>query len=83
MVSLGGISREEVLRIAAAVEQQSNHPLAQAIVRATNERDLKLPQANGLENIAGKGVRSQIDNQRILLGSLRTAKVIPRSLPMT
>lgn len=71
VVSLGGISREEVLQIAAAVEQQSNHPLALAIVRAANERDLKLPQANGLENIAGKGVRSQIDNQRILLGSLR------------
>jgi len=71
VVALNGYEDNDVLRIAAAVEQQSNHPLALAIVRAAQEQNLDLPEANGLENVAGKGVRSQIDNQPILLGSLR------------
>ena len=71
IVALNGYKDNDVLRIAAAVEQQSNHPLALAIVRAAQEQDLDLPEANGLENVVGKGVRSQIDDQPVLLGSLR------------
>lgn len=71
VVALNGYEDNDVLRIAAAVEQSSNHPLALAIVRAAQEQKLDLPEANGLENVAGKGVRSQIDDQPILLGSLR------------
>lgn len=71
VVPLNGHDENDVLKIAAAVEQQSNHPLALAIVRAANVQNLKLPEATGLENVAGKGVRSRINNQPVLLGSLR------------
>jgi Zn2+/Cd2+-exporting ATPase len=71
VLPLNGTTAEELLSLAGAVEQQSNHPLAQAVVRAANERKLKLPQAAGLENVAGKGVISSIDGEQIRIGSLK------------
>ncbi|MAS35471.1 MAG: cadmium-translocating P-type ATPase [Anaerolineaceae bacterium] len=68
---LNGATRETVLRIAASVEQQSNHPLAQAIVYAAQENNLEVSPSSGLENVAGKGVRSKIEGQPVLLGSLK------------
>jgi Cd2+/Zn2+-exporting ATPase len=59
------------LKIAAAVEQQSNHPLAQAVVRAAQAKQLELPSAGGLENVPGKGVRSSVGGRPVLIGSLR------------
>lgn len=64
-----GVSEGELLALAAAVEQQSNHPLAQAVVRAAHERQLALPAAHGLENIPGRGVRSQVSGQPVLIGT--------------
>jgi Cd2+/Zn2+-exporting ATPase len=71
IIPFNGVSPEEILRLAGAVEQQSNHPLAQAIVRAAKEQNLTLPVANGLENIPGRGVRSQVENQPVWVGSLK------------
>jgi len=71
IVPLNGEPAEELLRVAAAVEQQSNHPLAQAVVRAAQEQKLGLPVATGLENIAGRGVRSTVNGQPVLIGSLK------------
>ncbi|MDX2137248.1 MAG: heavy metal translocating P-type ATPase [Chloroflexota bacterium] len=71
LLPLNGTTTDELLSIAGAVEQQSNHPLAQAVVRAATERKLVLPQAGGLENVAGKGVISSIDDEQIRIGSLK------------
>lgn len=71
IVSLNGMAEDEVLSAAAAVEQQSNHPLALAVVQAAQEKELSLPVANGLENVAGRGVKSEIDGKPILIGSLK------------
>ena len=71
IIPFNGASPEDVLRLAGAVEQQSNHPLAQAIVRAAKEQNLTLPVANGLENIPGRGVRSQVEDQPVWVGSLK------------
>lgn len=68
---VNGATEEEVLRIAGAAEQQSNHPLAQAVVRAAQERGLELPNAVGLENVPGRGVRSMVEGQPVWIGSLR------------
>ena len=70
IVALNGATEEQVLRVAGAVEQQSNHPLAQAVVRESQQRELEMPPVEGLENIAGRGVRSRVDGQRVLIGSL-------------
>ena len=70
-VPVGSIHATDVLRTAAAVEVQSNHPLARAVVRAAHEQGLDLPVAEGLENVPGRGVRSRIGGQPVLIGSLK------------
>lgn len=71
VIALNGAGPDALLSLAAAVEQQSNHPLALAVVDAAQEKQLSLPQADGLENVAGRGVRSQVDGQPVLIGSLK------------
>ena len=77
VITFNGASEQDVLAIAGAVEQQSNHPLAQAIVRATKTRKLDLPTAGGLENIPGKGVRSSVDGKPVQIGALKLFDEVP------
>jgi Cd2+/Zn2+-exporting ATPase len=69
IVPANGTTADELLRIAGAVEQQSNHPLALAVVDAAQAKGLNLPTADGLENVAGRGVKSEIDGNPVLIGS--------------
>jgi Cd2+/Zn2+-exporting ATPase len=70
IVTLDGHGQDEILSIAAGVEQQSNHPLALAIVESAKEKGVKIPTADGLENVPGRGVRSEIAGKEVLIGSL-------------
>jgi len=78
VVTFNGFSEQDVLRIAAAVEQQSNHPLAQAIVRAAKSKQLNVPVASALENVPGKGVRSTLDSKPVQIGSLKLFNAVPQ-----
>lgn len=71
VVPLNGTAPEDLLQVAAAVEQQSNHPLAQAVVRAAHASQLALPGTEGLENVAGRGVRSTVAGDPVLIGTLK------------
>ncbi len=71
VLPLNGHRPEELLRVAAAVEQGSSHPLALAVVDAARQKELDLPAASGLENIAGRGVRSELNGKPVLIGSLK------------
>jgi Cd2+/Zn2+-exporting ATPase len=71
LIPMNGSNPDELLRIAAAVESSSNHPLALAIVRTAQEKNLQLPPASGLENISGRGVKSEIEGRQVLIGSLK------------
>ncbi len=71
IIPSNGVQPDDVLRMAAAVEQQSSHPLAQAVVHTARGRGLDLPAASGLENLAGRGVRSSVGGQPVLIGSLK------------
>jgi len=55
----GGSSEGDVLRLAASVEADSEHPLARAIVRGAAERGLEVERASGFEALAGRGARGQ------------------------
>jgi Cd2+/Zn2+-exporting ATPase len=81
VIPFNGSQSDDVLRLAGAVEQQSNHPLALAIVNAAKERNLALPIANGLENIPGRGVRSQVEGQPVWIGSLKLFENIDGNNP--
>jgi len=59
---------DQVLRLAAAVESGSEHPIGAAIVAAARERELKIPTATAFANLAGHGVRADIDGRPVLVG---------------
>ena len=63
-------SREEVLRIAASVEYDSEHPLAQAVVRNAVEEKQTLYPIVDFNAIPGRGVEAKIDNTKISLGNI-------------
>ncbi|HKS34917.1 MAG TPA: Zn(II)/Cd(II)/Pb(II) translocating P-type ATPase ZntA [Enterobacteriaceae bacterium] len=62
-----GQTEERLLALAAAVEQGSSHPLAQAIVREASDRQLTLPVAHGQRALPGSGIEAEIDGQRVLI----------------
>ena len=64
-------TEDDLLRLAASAEQLSEHPLAQAIVMAAREKSLPLAEPAEFENLAGKGVRTRLENADILIGSPR------------
>ena len=69
IVAAPGRSEEEVLRVAAALERNSEHPLAIAIMeRAGN---LALPDARAFANLEGKGAQAEVEGRRVLLGNRR------------
>lgn len=74
IVPLGGGTEADVLRVAAAVEVGSEHPLGEAIVRGARHRDLVLPPLTGFEAIAGHGIRGKVGDRDVLLGNRRLLK---------
>ncbi len=71
IVPADGVEADELLQITAAVEQQSNHPLALAVVKTAVNQNLPLPVADGLENVAGRGVKSVVNGRSVFIGSLK------------
>ncbi len=67
----GSIDEDELLRRVAALEQGSEHPLAEAIVAEARERQLDLPGADDFDAENGKGVTGQVDGQSLLVGNQR------------
>lgn len=62
-------SEDELLRIAASVERNSQHPLAEAIVQAAQKRQLSLADVHHFDTIEGQGVQAELDGQKIIVGS--------------
>jgi P-type Cu2+ transporter len=65
----GGLIGDELLRLAAAVERESEHPLARAVVARARGRGLATATAAGFENIPGHGATAQVDGHRVAVGS--------------
>ena len=59
----------DLLRLAAAVERASEHPLALAIVAAATNRRLEVPPVDDFDGPAGRGVTGRVDGHRVILGS--------------
>ncbi|MEW6658830.1 MAG: heavy metal translocating P-type ATPase [Thermodesulfobacteriota bacterium] len=65
-----GWPEEQVLVWAAALEEKSEHPLAEAITHAAAQRQLQLPPVAEFQAVPGLGVKARIDGQEVLLGNL-------------
>lgn len=73
VIAAPGFTGEEVLSIAASIDQGSEHPLAHAIVAEARRRGLPLTKPSGFESASGIGVRAELDGRRIVLGNTALA----------
>ncbi|MBI4985969.1 MAG: heavy metal translocating P-type ATPase [Rhodocyclales bacterium] len=69
VVAAPGVADDEVLRLAASLDQGSEHPLADAIVRAARERGLALATPERFESASGIGVHGTVGGRRLALGN--------------
>ncbi len=72
-----GGDEKEVLRVAAAVEKQASHPLAEAIVRAGEHAGLKLPEIRNPRQIIAVGAEAQVEGHIVRVGKRQDAKANP------
>jgi Cu+-exporting ATPase len=63
-----GAAEEEVLRLAAALEEGSNHPLARSIVEQARKRDLSWDSIANIEEVGGQGMQARIDGEQYYCG---------------
>jgi P-type Cu+ transporter len=76
VVASNGYADDEVLRLAASIDQGSEHPLAAAIVRAANERGLNLEKPEGFESSTGIGVRGTLAGKPVAFGNTALMKEV-------
>ncbi|MFD9892493.1 heavy metal translocating P-type ATPase [Amycolatopsis sp. NPDC059027] len=76
-----GVARHEVLRLAGALENASEHPIAQAIARGARERTGELPEVEGFTNIEGLGVQGIVDGRAVLAGRTALLEEWSQQLP--
>ncbi|MGO3391803.1 MULTISPECIES: copper-translocating P-type ATPase [Glutamicibacter] len=79
-----GLSDNDLLALAAAVEADSEHPSARAIVAAARARDIRIPTATEFTSLTGRGVTASVDGADIMIGGPNLldaqALTIPREL---
>ncbi len=71
IVPLADTDRAHVLRLAAAAERRSEHPLAQAVVKAAENEGLAVPEPESFEAIPGYGIRTAVEGQAVLIGNVK------------
>jgi Cu+-exporting ATPase len=71
IVPASGFTENDILRLAASVERASEHPLADAVVRAAKEKQLTLSPVEGFDSPTGKGATGKVDGKTVVLGNAR------------
>ena len=69
IVTNGVLDEEDILHLAAGLEQGSEHPLGQAIVGEARERAIHLTKLENVEAITGKGIKGKVDGKEVLVGN--------------
>lgn len=67
--AMKGFDKDEVLALAAALEQNSEHPMSAAVVAGAHAKKLELAKVTGFASDSGKGIRGQIGKLKLLLGN--------------
>ena len=65
-----GISDEDLIRLAATVEQNSTHPIAKAIVNKARDMNIEPDRTGAFENVTGKGLKAEVNSKEVLAGNL-------------
>ena len=71
LITLPSFPEDELLRLAAAAEKRSEHPLGEAVLRKARERGLEIGEAGEFQAVEGLGVEATVDARKILLGNLK------------
>jgi Cu2+-exporting ATPase len=71
LVTADGVDQAELLRLVAAVERSSEHPLAEAIVRRAGQAGVAEVPVTGFENVPGQGAVATVEGRRVAVGNLR------------
>ena len=80
-----GVSEDEALQLAAAIESESEHPIARGIVKTASDRGVAIPSANGFRAITGKGVAATVSGTEYHVGgpALLEAERVEVLTPLT
>jgi Cu+-exporting ATPase len=70
IIKLGNLTEDEILRLSASIERNSEHPLAEAIVRYARVRNLKLYEPKNFFSVPGQGVLADVDSSEVAVGNL-------------
>ena len=81
IVKTEGKSEDEILALAAAAEIYSTHPIAQSIVTCANEKGLSLPKLTSMQEIAGHGVKANLNGEDIYVGNEKLLALSGISIP--
>ncbi len=81
MSTVDGITEEDALRLAAAVEAESEHPIARGIVKTAEERGIDIPQVEEFRAIKGKGVMAKVDEFEYKMGGPALLEVEQAEVP--
>ena len=71
VLTASGFSRDDVLRLAASLQQSSEHPLARAVMDKVREEQLAVPAASNTQALPGRGLEATVEGQLLTLGSSR------------
>jgi Cu+-exporting ATPase len=75
LMACADFGEDEVLRLAAAAERGSEHPLGEALVEAARERGLTVPEATGFDSLPGAGVHATVEGHDVWIGNAELARV--------
>lgn len=82
VITLNSISQEEVLALAAALENRSAHPLAQAVVQAARQQGLSIPEVDAAIALTGRGIQARLDGSPAWIGNETLFKEIGLAVPV-
>ena len=72
VIAAKSYNEEDILRLDAAAEAKSSHPLSKAVLEETERRKIKIPtEVEGFKNIAGHGVEAVVEGKQVLVGTLK------------
>ena len=81
MATVDGVTPDRALALAAAVESDSEHPMARAILSSALEQELNVPSPESFEALKGRGVRATIDGSDVYVGGPRLLESLDLDLP--
>ena len=83
VTDLEGDDKDLLLKLAASVENNSEHPLSHAVVRKAEEEHLKLEKADDFNAVVGKGIEATVEGMRVQVGNLAMMELHDISVPLS